>query len=185
MNDGFNDDKGRSVIKANDTQTGNLIINGYNGVWGTDHDDGSQFQNDAGNFFIFGGCKNYLGNHKQCVDNVILYPGTSGRSAGGHRCQTDDNGVFAEQFYVGNTCATEDGRILDFSGCNPTNVNTTAYRTAMNTYFVDSSSTLQGPCESGTWAEWQALGQDIGSIVALTPSVATLISLGAAKVLGD
>ena len=185
MNDGFNDEKGRSVIKANDTQTGTLIINGYNGVWGIDHDDGSQFQNDAGNFFIFGGCKNYLGNHKQCVDNVILYPGTSGRSAGGHRCQTDDNGVFAEQFYVGNTCATEDGRILDFSGCNPTNVNTTAYSTAMNTYFVDSSSTLQGPCESGTWAEWQALGQDIGSIVALTPSVATLISLGAAKVLGD
>ena len=50
---------------------------------------------------VFGGCKNYLGNHKQCDDNVILYPGTSGRSAGSHRCQTDDNAVFAQQFHLG------------------------------------------------------------------------------------
>ena len=150
-----------------------------------DHDDGSQFHNDNDNFMIFGGCKNYLGNHKQCVDNVILYPGTSGRSAGGHRCQTDDNGVFAEQFYSGNTCATEDGRILDFSSCNPSNVNTTAYHTFSNTYLVDASSTLQGPCNSGTFQQWQSLGQDVGSVVSTTPSVSTLIALGAAKVLGN
>ena len=123
-------------------------------------------------------------NHKQCDDNFILYPGTSGRSAGGHRCQTDDNGVFAEQFHLGNICATEDGRVLDFAGCNAGNVNSTAYATAYNTYLVDSGSALQGPCGTGTFEEWQSLGQDVGSTVALTPSVEALISLGAAKVLG-
>ena len=123
-------------------------------------------------------------NHKQCDDNFILYPGTSGRSAGGHRCQTDDNGVFAEQFHEGNVCASEDGRVLDFAGCNAGNVNSTAYATAYNTYLVDSGSALQGPCGTGTFEEWQSLGQDVGSTVALTPSVEALISLGAAKVLG-
>ena len=231
---------------------------------GIDHDDGSQFHNDVGNFLVFGGCKNYLGvsgsgevealsasiracaracvracvrayvrarvrasvracvdgplhprraqaaqavdtplfpcactrartphrlqlpaqNHKQCDSNFILYPGTSGRSAGGHRCQTDDNGVFAEQFHLGNVCATEDGRVLDFAGCNAGNVNSTAYATAYNTYLVDAGSALQGPCGTGTFEHWQSLGQDVGSAVASTPSVEALISLGAAKVLG-
>jgi len=153
-------------------------------VWSIDHDDGSQRQNDDGNMLVFGGCKNYLGNHKQCVNNVILYPGTSGRSAGGHRCQTDDNGVFAEQFHEGNVCASEDGRVLDFAGCTASNVNTTAYVTALNTYLVDAGASLQGPCGTGTFAKWQSLGQDAGSSVAQTPSVAALIALGAAKVLG-
>ena len=149
-----------------------------------DHDDGSQFTNDVGNMLVFGGCKNYLGSHKQCDDNVILYPGTSGRSAGSHRCQTDDNGVFAQQFHLGNMCASEDGRVLDFSGCSASNVNSTAFVTALNTYMVDAGSTLQGPCGTGTFAKWQSLGQDAGSVVVPTPSVAALIALGAAKVLG-
>ena len=33
VDDGFKDPQGRSIIKANDTQTGNLMLNGYNGVW--------------------------------------------------------------------------------------------------------------------------------------------------------
>lgn len=116
---------------------------------------------------------------------MILYPGTSGRSAGGHRCQTDDNGVFAEQFHLGNMCASEDGRVLDFSGCTASNVNSTAFATALNTYMVDAGAQLQGPCGTGTFAAWQALGQDAGSAVVATPSVAALIALGAAKVLGS
>ena len=55
VDDGFNDPQGRSIIKANDTQTANLMLNGYNGVWAIDHDDGSQVHNDVGNMLVFGG----------------------------------------------------------------------------------------------------------------------------------
>jgi hypothetical protein len=30
----------------------NFIINGYNGVWSIDHDDGSQFYNDSNNVMV-------------------------------------------------------------------------------------------------------------------------------------
>jgi hypothetical protein len=38
--DGFRDTRGRSYIKAWDSIQRNFIINGYNGVWTIDHDDG-------------------------------------------------------------------------------------------------------------------------------------------------
>jgi hypothetical protein len=184
VDDGFNDPRGLSIIKANDTNAGNLMINGYNGVWTFDHDDGSQFVNDVGNMMVWGGCKNYMGNHKQCDDNVILYPGIGGRSAGGRRCQTDDNGVFAEQFHTGNTCSSADGDMYSFSSCNPGNVNSTAYVTRSNTLLIDAGASFASTCGASTFAAWQALGQDIGSTVAATPNVSTLIALGAAKLLG-
>ena len=43
-----------SILKAHDTITRNFFINGYNGVWTIDHDDGSQYFNDTGNFMVFG-----------------------------------------------------------------------------------------------------------------------------------
>ena len=36
------------------------FLNGYNGVWTIDHDDGSQFFNDTHNLMLWGGCKNYV-----------------------------------------------------------------------------------------------------------------------------
>lgn len=88
-------------------QTKNFLINGYNGVWTLDHDDGSQYFNDTGNFMVFGGCKNYLGNHKSCDHNVIVHPGIPARATGGRRCQTDDNKVFEEQYHDNNHCMTQ------------------------------------------------------------------------------
>jgi hypothetical protein len=58
-----------------DTVTKNFWINGYNGVWTIDHDDGSQYWNDTRNLMIFGGCKNYMGHSKSCDHNIIVnYP---------------------------------------------------------------------------------------------------------------
>ena len=109
---------GASILKQHDLITKNVFINGYNGVWTIDHDDGSQYFNDTQNFMVFGedsnglpprcrltqtvaaktgGCKNFLGNHKSCDHNVIVHPGIPSRSAGGRRCQTDDNKIFADQ----------------------------------------------------------------------------------------
>ena len=65
----------------------NFIVNGYNGVWSLDHDDGSSYYNDSSNFLIYGGCKNYKGDHKICgPDNVIIHPGIDSRSSGGQCC---------------------------------------------------------------------------------------------------
>lgn len=128
-------------------------------------------------------CKNYVGDRKNCSLNVILYPGIDGRSSGGRRCQTDDNGVFAEQFHENNACATADGAFYSFSDCTPANLATTVYVTRNNSLLSDTGA-FAAPCGVNNWTTWQALGQDAGSSVAATPSVAALIALGAAKVLG-
>jgi len=45
---------GASILKQHDLITKNVFINGYNGVWTIDHDDGSQYFNDTQNFMVFG-----------------------------------------------------------------------------------------------------------------------------------
>jgi hypothetical protein len=161
------------------------MLNGYNGVWTFDHDDCSQFVEDSNNMMVFGGCKNYVGDTKNCSNNVVLYPGTSTRSAGNRRCQTDDNGVFANQYHKGNTCTSADGAFYSFSKCSTTNLDTTVYVTANNTLLADAGAAFSQDCGVALdFASWQALGQDAGSTTGVTPSVAELIALGAAKVLG-
>ncbi len=161
-----------------------MMLNGYNGVWTFDHDDCSQFVEDSNNFLVFGGCKNYLGDTKNCSSNVILYPGTAGRSAGDRRCQTDDNGVFANQYHANNICATADGAFYSFSDCSTTNLATTVYRTRNNTLFADAGANFSQNCGTRLdFAAWQALGQDAESVTTTTPSVAELVAIGAAKVL--
>ena len=118
VDDGYNDPRGLSIIRKPDLNTKNLMINGCTvtipaspdcslvrvssflpsadaGVWAFDHDDCSQFIADHGNFMVFGGCKNFLGNHKNCTDNVILYPSVWGMPP----CQTDDDGTFADSYF--------------------------------------------------------------------------------------
>lgn len=71
-------------------------MNGYNGVWTLDNDDGSSYYNHTQNVLVYGGCKNYLGHDLRCgPDNLIVYPGIAERSSGGRQCQTDDSGDFA------------------------------------------------------------------------------------------
>lgn len=96
-----------------------LSLHSDAGVWTFDHDDCSQFIADHGNFMLYGGCKNFLGNHKvglnveqqlsfpdlvtlvcptqNCTDNVILYPAVWGTPP----CQTDDDGTFANSYFSG------------------------------------------------------------------------------------
>ncbi len=140
--------------------------------------------NDTDNFMVFAGCKNFLGHHKHCSSNVILYPGHSGRSAGNRKCQTDDNGQFAEQYHENNVCATSDGAYYSFSGCNTSNLATTVYITRNNTLLADSGAgAWAGTCGASNFSVWQALGQDALSHTAPTPPVAQLIAMGAAKTL--
>lgn len=84
-------------------------------------DDGSQYFNDTENFMVFGGCKNYRGDHKSCDRNIIVFPGIPSRAAGLRRCQTDDNHFFAEQYFDGNTCITQDGEFYSMLANNAYN----------------------------------------------------------------
>ena len=103
--------------------------------------------------------------------------------AGNRRCQTDDNGEFANSYHGGNTCTSADGGFYSFSKCSadPNNLETTVYRTSNNTLFSDAGSNFSITCnQTLTFEQWQALGQDVNSITGVTPSVSELIDIGAA-----
>ena len=94
---------------------------------------------------------------------------------GGKRCQTDDNGVFANQYFTNNTCFT-DGAFYSFSQCTTADLATTVYRTARNRLYAPRAA-WAATCGVGSFAEWQALGQDRGSRLAPTPSVEEIVAL--------
>ena len=116
------------------------------------------------------------GHHKSCDNNVILYPGIDSRSSAGwnRQCQTDDNGVFANQYHHHNYCVTSTNALYSFSNCNSGNVNTTAYHTYGNKLFTPDGSF--NVCGVNSWSRWQTLGQDAGSSIGTTPSIAEMIA---------
>jgi hypothetical protein len=192
---------GASILKEHDLITHNFFINGYNGVWTIDHDDGSQYFNDtqvrrrqcvpgghvlrwsmcSQNMMLFGGCKNFLGNHKSCDSNVIVHPGIPGRSAGGRRCQTDDNKIFADQYHDGNHCFTNDGAFysMNVQACTAAAIDPHVYQTWNNTLYSNGSIFSNGPCKN--FSAWQAAGQDKGSQVKPMPTVEEIVAMGKAE----
>ena len=108
---------------------------------------------------VFGGCKNYLGNHKSCDGNVIVHPGIPDRAAGGRRCQTDDNKVFADQYHGENHCFTQDGDFysMGISSCTAAAIDPHVYQTWNNTLYSPNATFKNGPCAS--FSAWQAAGQ--------------------------
>ena len=150
----------------------------YNGVWTIDHDDGSQYWNDTRNVMLWGGCKNYLGNHKSCDHNVIIHPGIEARSAGGRKCQTDDNNVWQEQYHHDNHCYVVDGAFYTMRGgakhCSEGDLDPHVYTTFGNTLYSTNASFHQGPC--GSFAAWQGAGQDVRSTVKEMPPANEIVA---------
>mmetsp|Transcript_6076 Transcript_6076/g.11612 ORF Transcript_6076/g.11612 Transcript_6076/m.11612 type:complete len:955 (+) Transcript_6076:182-3046(+) len=191
VEDGYNEiqrgsPNGTSVLNAPAFVTSNFIINGHNGYWALDHDDGSQFCHDTHNVLAWGGYKNFLGHSKNCAHNLILYPGSDERSSGHHRCVTDDNNVFADQFFHDNTCITDDGSMYsfgkssegEFPGCGLHNISTTVFHTWNNTFYSPSAE-FAGPCGTKDFQDWQHHGQDIGSVVLPTPTTQRIVEMAA------
>lgn len=169
-----------SIIPAPHRIDKNFIINGYSGVWALDHDDGSAYYNDTNNFLVFGGLKNYLGHDKMSgPGNVVVYPGIGSRSNGNRRCQTDDNGEFAFQYYFNNTCFTPDGQFYTFSRCDPSHLADHVYQTRNNRHY-SPNATFSQDCGSTKYdfKAWQAAGQDMGSTVSDLPSATEIVAMG-------
>ena len=168
-----------SIVPQPTNITRNFIINGYNGVWTLDHDDGSAYYNDSFNFLVYGGCKNYLGHDKACgPGNVIVYPGLGERSSGGRRCQTDDNGEFANQYYFDNQCYEADGQFYSFSHCSTSDLKDVVYQT-WNNMFFSLNATWQINCgKQLSLSDWQNLGQDKRSVVKELPSPQDIVAEG-------
>eukprot|EP01060_Flectonema_neradi_P016246 TRINITY_DN2283_c0_g1_i15.p1 TRINITY_DN2283_c0_g1~~TRINITY_DN2283_c0_g1_i15.p1 ORF type:complete len:827 (+),score=196.14 TRINITY_DN2283_c0_g1_i15:61-2541(+) len=186
VDDGFPDSvklglKGSSIVKAQSHITQNFIINGYSGVWAVDHDDGSQFYNDSSNFMVWGGCKNFLGHSKSCDHNLIVYPGIPNRANGARRCQTDDNGVFANQYFYDNQCITGDGIFYTFAKCTTTNLPETVYQTFNNQFYSPKTTFVENCGQNLSFSEWQKLGQDRGSNVTETMSLQEILSTAREK----
>jgi len=166
-----------SIVAFHTVMQHNFIINGYNGVWTFDHDDGSEYYNDTKNVLVYGGCKNYLGSNKACgPDNLIIWPGHPNHSTGNRRCQTDDNGVFANQYYFNNTCASFDNEFYTWKSCVPNKVNDTVFQTH-NNLFLSPSGNFSQTCGSSTYnlTQWQKLGQERGSLVKPLPSLSSVV----------
>ena len=140
-------------------------------------DDGSQFYNDTSNLMVWGVCKNYRGHSKSCDHNCILYPGLSSHSSGGRRCQTDDNGIFANQFFHNNTCLTQDGDFYSFGHCSDKSVDSEAYHTEFNTFLAPGALFASGCGSTKDLKDWQKLGQDHGSTAADAPSVDAIVKM--------
>lgn len=158
----------------------NFIINGYNGVWALDHDDGSSYYNDSSNFLVYGGCKNYKGDHKHCgPDNVIIYPGIDSRASGSRSCQTNDNAGFSYQVYQDNTCVQYDGEFYTFSGnsLDPAQVPFTA-----NNSFYSRKAVFSYNNGKAGLKDLQKVGLDLGSTVSDLPTVAEMVAWGKAAV---
>jgi hypothetical protein len=122
---------------------------------------------------VFGGCKNYKGDHKICgPDNVIIYPGIDGRSSGARSCQTNDNAGFKFNEFIGNKCVQGDGQFYTFSG-NKADQSADPF-TANNTFYSDGAKFAFG----GGLAKMQAAGLDLGSTVHEVPSIEEIIEMG-------
>lgn len=171
-----------SIIPAANHIDRNFIINGYAGRWAIDHDDGSAYYNNTRNFMIFGGVKAYLGHDKMTgPGNVIVYPGIPQRSAGNRRCQCDDNGEFADQFYYGNQCFSPDGVFYTWRKCNPDHLGDTVIQSRNNQHYSPGAD-FKVTCGSKTYSfkEWQAAGQDFNSSVHEMPSASEIVAIGMA-----
>jgi hypothetical protein len=123
-----------------------------------------------------------MGNHKSCDHNVIVHPGIPGRSAGGRRCQTDDNKVFADQYHDGNHCFTNDGNFysMGISACTAAAIDPHVFQTWNNTLYSPASAFSNGLCKD--FASWQAAGQDHASKVLPMLAVAEIVAMGKAVV---
>jgi hypothetical protein len=108
---------------------------------------------------------------------ITTDPSAGTRSTGDRACQTDDNGVFAHQYFFNNTCFTTDGSFYTFKNCHKP-FDLTVYETFDNKFY-SSNATFHLSCtpEYDNLTAWQQDGQDLQSTVAPTPSIDEIVGM--------
>jgi hypothetical protein len=165
--------QGSSYFPKENQIFSNFMINNYQSVWPLDHDDGSCYYNDTGNVLVYGGYKNYLGDHKTVKSNLYLYPDGSTNQFSKISC-ADYGSEGAGETWAGNRCIMLDGAdAYDNFGCDTSNPSTKPF-TANNTFYTPGAEWSTVCSTDGVtydFPSWQALGYDIGSEVLEAPSV--------------
>lgn len=149
-----------------------------------DNDDGSQKYIISGNVAVYGGFKNYLGQNKRWLGNLVVFPDRWS----GDACLTAWGGE--EHVYENNTCVTTNGFPQAFDADVEGNNCVFNYSDAVTAPFLPATrnnvyATPDGSFQTGcqtlyTLAELQALGQEAGSIVVKGYDAAALLAQAAA-----
>lgn len=144
--------KGASAVKAQDYIRGNFVFTDHGGTRALDHDDGSQFFTDEGNVLVYSGVKNFLGNSKTFVGNLIVNAG-SGTNIG---CFANDGSAAtgrSNHVFANNSCSYVQATPYPMHPYNASEgppgsgafrefVDSSTFSTAGNTYFTAGSKYL-------------------------------------------
>merc|ERR1712232_1523237 len=147
----------------------NFFIDNYSPQEGVDNDDGSSYYHTHDNFLVYGhqGLKSDFGGHdNRHQDNILAYSEralwTTVGPLKGHENWFVGNKVFMTQFDIGH---------LKCEGVGGTVLHDNEYYTSNGTVF-----------ECGMpLAEWQAAGNDVGSVAKTLPSDDVIIGLAREK----
>ena len=134
-----------------------------------DNDDGSQKYFISGNVCVYGGFKNYLGQNKKWVNNLITYPDRFS----GDACLTQWGGE--EHTYANNTCITKNNQpqystssvMGDQCIFNYSDATTSAFLplTHNNIYMTPDGTFSQGCDTLYDLTQLQSIGAEIDSTV--------------------
>jgi len=151
-----------------------------------DNDDGSAYYWIASNVVAYGGFKNFLGNDKVWIHNLVLYPNGRTPGSGNGPCVMAWGG--AHEVYENNTCVTRGAAGpgvdpypwgVEGSGCDYANetMRPVLLHLSRNRYLSPKAS--YGSVCGRDLADLQALGEEVGSSVGSEPTVSAMMDMAA------
>ena len=157
-----------------------VVVTNYGADGGCmDNDDGSSWYNLFNNYCVYGGHKSdFDGHSKRSFNNIHAYSNVYGSKCAGimNLPHVSVNDFFAEG-YRGNKCVlAEDAGYLDLGGgCTPDATLANRILLGNNSIYSPTGAVTVSCGKSYSFAEWAALGLDVGSSVHTLPDAPTII----------
>jgi len=143
-----------------------------------DHDDGSCYYHDYNNVLVYGGYKNYLGDHKTVESNLYLYPDGSTNTFNEQSCADYGSEGADEMWYLNNCIMLDGSHAYDKFGCDINDPNSKPY-TANNTFYSPNAEWSTICSTDGltyNLSSWQeSFNYDIGSQILEAPDIDQVI----------